>query len=168
MSITVRCYEEPDLERCRSLWTEMVQRHRDIFEDENIGGDDPGREFDQHLAKVSAARVWVAISDDEIVGLVSLIVEGEQAEVEPIVVASRARNKGIGQTLLEHATDEARKLGVLCLYVKPVARNAEAISFFYDAGFKTLGHIQMFTWLGAASPGQWKKGPILFGRQFEY
>jgi N-acetylglutamate synthase-like GNAT family acetyltransferase len=146
----------------------MTQRHRDIYDDPSIGGDDPGLEFDDHLSRVGPDLVWVAESEDGVVGFVSLIHEGEEAEIEPIVVTSHIRSTGIGHRLVEHAVEQAKKLGVLCLSVKPVARNEQAIAFFYDAGFHTLGHIQLFKWLGDTFPGQWKKGPELFGKQFEY
>ena len=162
----IRGYESADLARCRTLWAEMVERHRKIYEDPSIGGENPGLEFDSHLDKVGPERTWVADSGEAVVGFVSLIVDGEQAEVEPMVVASEHRGRGIGRELLNHVAEEAKALGVLCLYVKPVARNEEAISFFYDAGFKTLGHIQLFQWLGQSFPGQWKKGPDLFGKAF--
>jgi len=165
--MTIRNYVSTDLERCRSLWAEMVERHREIYEDPSIGGENPGIEFDNHLDKVGPERVWVAEADEEVVGFASLILDGEQAEVEPMVVASEHRGGGIGRKLLNHVAEEAKRLGVLCLYVKPVARNEEAISFFYDAGFKTLGHIQLFQWLGESFPGQWKKGPELFGKAFD-
>src|SRR5688572_16327169 len=51
---TVRGYEPRDLEACRGLWVELTQRHRDIFDAPEIGGDDSGSAFDEHLAKVSA------------------------------------------------------------------------------------------------------------------
>jgi ribosomal protein S18 acetylase RimI-like enzyme len=146
----------------------MTQRHRDIYDDPSIGGDSPGLEFDKHLSRVGSDQMWVAAIGDEIVGLVSLIQDDQQAEVEPIVVSSQHRGQGIGQELLDHAIEQAKALGVLCLSVKPVARNKEAISFFYDAGFKVLGHIQMFMWLGPSSPGQWRRGPELFGKRFDY
>ena len=166
--MSVRHYEPSDLDQCRSLWAEMTQRHRDIYDDPSIGGDAPGLGFDTHLSCVGPERIWVATSGEEIVGLVSLIQDGEQAEVEPIVVSSQHRGRGIGQELLNHAIEQAQRLGVLCLSVKPVARNEEAISFFYDAGFKVLGHIQLFMWLGPSSPGQWRPGPELFGKPFDY
>jgi GNAT superfamily N-acetyltransferase len=146
----------------------MTERHRDIYEDPSIGGDAPGLEFDKHLSHVGPERVWVATYGEEIVGLVSLIQDGEQAEVEPIVVSSRHRSRGVGRELLKHAVEQAKRLGVLCLSVKPVARNEEAISFFYEAGFKILGHIQLFMWLGPSLPGQWRPGPELFGKPFDY
>jgi N-acetylglutamate synthase-like GNAT family acetyltransferase len=146
----------------------MTQRHRDVYDDPTIGGENPGLEFDSHLARVGPDLVWVAESEDGVVGFVSLIHEGEEAEIEPIVVSSKVRSAGIGHQLLEHAAEKARELGVLCLSVKPVARNEEAIAFFYDVGFRTLGHLQLFKWLGESFPGQWKKGPELFGRPFDY
>jgi GNAT superfamily N-acetyltransferase len=139
-----------------------------IYDDPTIGGDHPGMEFDGHLSSVGPERVWIAASGEDVLGFVSLIVEGEQAEVEPIVVSAGHRGRGIGERLLKHAVDEAKRLGVSCLSVKPVARNLEAISFFYDAGFRTLGHIQLFMWLGPSFPGQWKRGPKLFGKPFDY
>jgi len=166
--MNVRNYEPADLGACRSLWAEMTQRHRDIYSDPTIGGDNPGLEFDKHLSRVGPERVWVAALEEEIVGLVSLIQDGEQAEVEPIVVSAEHRGAGIGQELLHHTIEQAKALGVLCLYVKPVARNEEAVSFFYDAGFKILGHIQLFMWLGPSFPGQWKPGPKLLGKAFDY
>jgi GNAT superfamily N-acetyltransferase len=166
--MNVRGFEPTDLDRCRSLWAEMTQRHRDIYEDPSIGGDDPGLEFDGHLSRVGPDRIWVATSAEEIVGLVSLIQDGEQAEVEPIVVSSRHRGRGIGRELLSYAVEQAQRLGVICLSVKPVARNEEGISFFHAAGFKILGHIQLFMWLGPSSPGQWRPGPELFGKTFDY
>lgn len=164
----IRNFQPSDRDRCRSIWAEMVQRHRDIYEDPTIGGENPGLEFDHHLSKVGAERIWVATSEEDVVGLVSLIVEGEQAEVEPIAVASEYRDSGIGRQLLKRAVIEAEKLGVICLYAKPVARNIEAISFFYDAGFRILGHVQLFMWLGSTTPDQWKPGPELFGKPFMY
>lgn len=146
----------------------MVQQHREVYGDDSIGGDDPGLEFDAHLEKVGPERVWLAEVDGEAAGLVSLIVDGEQAEIDPVVVASRFRSMGIGRLLLDRMIDEARNLGILCLYVKPAARNKEAVAFYHKAGFTTLGHIQQFIWLGPSEPGQWQRGPDLFGLSFDY
>jgi N-acetylglutamate synthase-like GNAT family acetyltransferase len=164
----IRAYNLSDLEGCRALWAEMTERHRRIYNDPTIGGENPGLEFDARLVRVGLDLVWVAEAHGGIVGLVSLIHEDEQAEIEPIVVRSDTRKTGIGHQLLEHAVTQAKALGVLCLSVKPVARNREAISFFRDAGFRTLGHIQLFMWLGDSSPDQWRKGPELFGKPFDY
>jgi len=168
MKIHIRGFQPDDLDQCRSLWVELAQRHRDIYNDAGIGGEDPGREFDAHLARVGAERVWVAAEGNSIVGFVSLIVKDEETEVEPIVVAAHRRNRGIGRQLLDHVIGEAKKLDVKFLCVKPVARNIEAISFFHEAGFNTLGHIQLFMWLRPAIPDRWEKGTEMFGKQFDF
>jgi hypothetical protein len=81
----IRNYVSTDLESCRSLWAEMVERHREIYDDYSIGGENPGLEFDNHLSSVGAERTWVAEDDQEVVGFASVILDGEQAEVEPLV-----------------------------------------------------------------------------------
>jgi N-acetylglutamate synthase-like GNAT family acetyltransferase len=146
----------------------MVQRHRDIYDDQSIGGDDPGLEFDQHLERVGPESIWIAEIDGEIVGFTSLIMKDQEAEIEPIIVANKHRDKGVGERLVRHAVEKAKKQKVLYIYVKPVARNKEAISFFYDCGFKTIGHIQLFMWLGESAPSAWKDGLDIFGKTFRY
>ena len=166
--ITIRQYHPADLEPGRALWVELTQRHREIYNDPTIGGDTPGLYFDKHLARVGSEHIWVAEHNGEVVGLVGLIVNDREAEVEPIVVAAAHRDRGIGQDLLSRMVEEAKKLGVRYLSVKPVARNVEAISFCYDFGFRTLGGIEMFMELEAQAPGTWKPGQKLFGHSFQY
>ncbi|MFC2084934.1 GNAT family N-acetyltransferase [Bacteroidota bacterium] len=146
----------------------MVQRHRYIYNDQSIGGDNPGLEFDKHLELVGPGKIWLGEIDGEVVGFTSLIVEDQEAEVEPVIVSHKHRGRGIGRQLIEHVIWEAKKLKILCLYVKPVARNKEAVSFFHDCGFKTVGHIQQFIWLGESEPGTWIDGLDIFGKKFKY
>lgn len=166
--VTIRPYQRSDLERCRALWIDLTQHHREIYDDASIGGDAPGLYFDEHLARVGPERIWVAEHENEVIGLVGLMLDAEEAEVEPVVVASSHRGRGVGLALVGRAVEEARVLGVRYLSVKPVARNLHAISFFYDAGFQKLGEIEMFMDLRASAPGRWKSGLQLFGHTFEY
>jgi len=165
---TVRPYQPSDRQGCRALWTELAQHHREIYGDPSIGGDDPGLYFDEHLVRVGPERLWVAEHAGQVVGLVGLIVDGQEAEVEPIVVAAACRSEGIGQALVERVVNEARELGIRYLGVKPVARNLEAIAFYYDCGFRTLGEIEMFMDLRIPPSSIWKPGPELFGHSFKY
>jgi ribosomal protein S18 acetylase RimI-like enzyme len=165
---TIRPYDPSDLPACRALWVELTERHRQIYDAPAIGGDDPGRWFDEHLAHVGPERLWVAEHAGRVVGLVGLIIDGQEAEVEPVVVASASRGKGIGRALVDRVVKEASELGLRYICVKPVARNLQAIDFYYDAGFRTLGEIEMFIDLGTPRPGLWKPGPELFGHPFKY
>ncbi len=164
----IRPYTPADLEACRSLWVDLTQRHRDIYEDPSIGGESPGLYFDRHLARVGADHIWVAEGEGRLLGLVGLMMVDEEAEVEPIVVAPGYRERGVGRALLDYVVQEAEKLEVRFLNVRPVARNAEAIAFFHSAGFRLLGHIELSMELRPSPPGAWKSGLELFGCSFDY
>ena len=167
-TVTIRPYAPADLESCRALWTDLTQRHRDIYADPSIGGETPGLYFDRHLARVGADHIWVAEYEGKVLGLVGLIVEDQEAEVEPIVVAPGYRDRGIGRALLDRVVREAEKLEVRFLNVRPVARNAEAIAFFHSAGFRLLGRVELCMELRPSPPGAWKSGLELSGRSFDY
>lgn len=164
----VRNYTCGNIDACRLLWAEMVQHHRDIYDDQSIGGDDPGLEFDEHLQRVGPNNIWLAEIQGEVIGLTSLIIKEQEAEIEPVIVTHKHREKGIGERLIKFAIEEAKKQKILCLFVKPVARNKEAISFFHSCGFKTIGHIQQFIWLGESAPDAWKDSIDIFGKKFKY
>jgi GNAT superfamily N-acetyltransferase len=168
IKITIRKYQSSDINSCRDLWTELTQRHRDIYADPTIGGDDPGKGFDLYISNEALLGPWVAEVDGHIVGLTGLLVEGEEADVEPVVVLSKYRNHGIGKTLVEHVIQEAKNNNVLFLSVKPVARNAEAISFFIDTGFHIIGHIDLFQDLSSSPKREWKTGITIHGNELKY
>lgn len=150
------------------MWSDLTQHHRELYGDQTIGGSYPGRYFDQHLTRVGPEHIWVAEFRGTVVGLVGLIVEGEEAEVEPLAVRAEYRRRGIGRALLAHVTRQASKLEIRYLSIRPVARNRQAIALFHRAGFRRLGRVEMFTDLRAdARSGQ---GPSIrfFGRRFGY
>jgi N-acetylglutamate synthase-like GNAT family acetyltransferase len=101
----------------------------------------------------------------KVVGLVGLIVEGKEAEVEPLIVSEAYRHKRIGKKLLRTVVSEAHKLGIKILTVKPVARNIQAIKFFYQQGFKNLGQIELCM---DFCEYPWKAGPKLFECNFNF
>jgi N-acetylglutamate synthase-like GNAT family acetyltransferase len=141
--VTIRPYAVGDLAACRELWDELTRRHRELYSDPSIGGDDPGGGFDRYLAQTPPARVWVADEGGAVVGLAGLLVEGEKAELEPIVVAGPRRREDIGRRLAETAVATARELGFRQVSVRPVGRNADAIRFFHALGFDVLGRVDL-------------------------
>ena len=147
------------------MWRELTEWHRKIYQDPNIGGKHPEQQFDEHILKVGSERLWVATYNSKVVGLTGLMVEDEEAEIEPLIVSKNYRDKGIGKKLFEVAISEARRLGVKFITVRPVARNVQAIKFFYSQGFKNLGHIDMILDL---SNYTWKQGPELFECNFKF
>ena len=165
MTLTIRKYEEADREQCRSLWRELTEWHRELYQDKTIGGEHPEDYFDRHLAKVGADKLWVAVYDSKVVGLTGLIVAKNEAEIEPLIVSEAYRGKGIGKKLIAKVVSEAREMGVRLLSIKPVARNVKTIQFLYMLGFKNLGHIELFM---DFSDYKWKTGPELFECNFNF
>ncbi|NWG11834.1 GNAT family N-acetyltransferase [Candidatus Bathyarchaeota archaeon] len=161
----VRKYREGDREQCRSLWRELTEWHREIYQDPTIGGEHPEDYFDKHLSKVGPDRLWVAVHNSLTVGLVGLIVEENEAEIEPLIVSKDYRGKGVGKQLIETVISEARKIGMRLLKIKPVARNAETIKFLCKQGFKNLGHVELFM---DFSNYPWRPGPEIFGCEFNF
>ena len=164
-SLIIRGYESNDLESCRALWRELTGWHREIYEDPTIGGDHPEDHFDKHLAAVGTNQIWVAVLDSQIVGLVGLILKGNEAEVEPVIVSKAHRGRGMGSRLIERAIAEAAKREVRLLSVKPVARNMKTIQFLHKHGFKNIGFIELFMDL---SQRPWKSRIQLFDREFQF
>ncbi|MDH5459898.1 MAG: GNAT family N-acetyltransferase [Candidatus Bathyarchaeota archaeon] len=165
LPFVIRKYQNDDREQCRALWRELTEWHREIYQDPTIGGEHPEDYFDKHLAAVEPDQLWVAVYASKVVGLVGLIVKGNEAEIEPLIVSKAHRRKGIGKQLIETVVSEARKKGVRFLDIKPVARNVNAVKFLYKQGFKNLGHIELFM---DFSNYPWKLGLEVFGCEFNF
>jgi N-acetylglutamate synthase-like GNAT family acetyltransferase len=130
--VIVRDFEERDRDACARLFQELVETHRILYPGAGIGGD-----------FAVEGRLFVAEDDDEIVGYAGLIVRPRRAELEPIVVAQNHRGKGIGTALARHVAQAAREAGVAGLFVRPAARNREAIAFFHDSGFDRISYVRL-------------------------
>lgn len=168
MVISIRDFQTRDTQICRSLWVELTEHHRQLYDDLTIGGDDPGHGFDDYLAHSDRLGSWIADVDSSVVGLTGLISHGHSAEVEPVIVSSAHRGNGVGRQLIEHVVTEASSRGFDYLSIRPVARNVTAIQNFYRAGFQTLGgHIDLTLDL-TARRHEWKDGVTLHGLDFRF
>ena len=166
--VALRDYVPADHAACRTLWVELTEHHRRIYGDPSIGGDDPGRGFDDYLALPERVASWVAELDGHVVGLTGLLDRGTSGEVEPVVVTDRLRSRGVGRLLIERVVAEAVARGHEHLAIRPVARNVSAIRRFHDAGFTTLGgHVDLTMDLAGRRHG-WLDGARLHGVEFRY
>ena len=167
MDVLVRGYRADDRDACATLWRELTQTHRDLYDDQSIGAErDPGEYFDEHLEHVGAERVWVAEADGKVVGFTSLVLSenGRSGELEPIVVASGERGAGVGRLLAERVIEGAKELGLRRLDVRPVARNDPAIRFFHGLGFDSFGQLELMIYL--EEPKDWPVRVRIADRDF--
>ena len=69
----------------------------------------------QKLTNSECTRLYVAKEDDTIFGMLSLVVfsipTGTKAWIEDVVVDERARGKGVGKELMNHALNVAKEMG---------------------------------------------------------
>lgn len=163
--ISIRHYQPADYDACRHrLWVHLTQHHRVIYDAPYIGGDDPGADFDDHLALVGPQRLWVAVIEGQIVGLTGLIVTDESAEVEPIIVDPDFRRRGVASALIDHIKEVADTEGLPELKVRPVARNAMILDFLSKRGFNTLGHVELI--VRPDDSRKWVEGAEVSGVRF--
>jgi ribosomal protein S18 acetylase RimI-like enzyme len=134
VDLKTRAYDEGDYNACRSLWVEVILRHRDIYADQSIGGDDPGHYFDDYLAKESWRGPWVAAVDLQVVGMVGIELDHEDAMIEPIVVSEDFRSRGIGEILATRAIEETRKMGLRSLSEKARCSKCRSVSILRKSG----------------------------------
>jgi GNAT superfamily N-acetyltransferase len=109
LDVLVRDYAASDYAACRSLWAELTERHRQLYQDNSIGGDDPGSGFDAYLAIPGRVASWVAESAGSVVGLTGLLDHGTSGEVEPVVVAEGFRGRGVGRQLIDPGRGRGRR-----------------------------------------------------------
>jgi GNAT superfamily N-acetyltransferase len=171
MDIKIREYQQIDYNACRSLQAELAQYHADIYEDQSISGDDPGRGFDEYLTRTDRCGTWVAELCGEIVGFAGLIdTVGEEgtAEIEPVVISAKARGVGIGTKLIAYVINEAKKREFRFLTIRPVLRNEKAFALYVELGFDHVGSIELFQELRPESQRKWKPGIVIHGKELQY
>jgi N-acetylglutamate synthase-like GNAT family acetyltransferase len=130
--VIVRDFEPADEPACRALFEELVEVHRALYPDGNVGGEFQREE-----------RMLVAEEGGRVVGYVGLRRHPKSVELEPVIVGQDHRGRGAGRALVERAVEEARAAGVKRVYASPVGRNRDAIAFFHSVGLDTVGYVHV-------------------------
>jgi GNAT superfamily N-acetyltransferase len=139
--VTVRSYRPSDHVVGRRLWSELSNQHNQMY-GEPAG--DSGAGFEEYLTRLDLSGLWVADhADDGVIGLVGLIMRGRAGEVEPIVVTTSHRHKGVGRRLLRHVASEAKKRNMTALTISPSSRNVDAIRSLHAAGYDVVSSIEL-------------------------
>jgi len=167
-SVTIRPYRPLDHRACRDLWAELTRTRRALY-DATAVEPDPGAGFEEYLTRLDIAGIWVADHAEEgVVGLVGLVLGGPRTgDVEPVVVAERLRDRGIGRMLLQHVADEARRRGMTQLSVSPDSRNVEAIRSLHASVYDVLTSLTLTVDL-APRGHSWQDGLEVHGLRFSY
>ncbi|MET8579165.1 GNAT family N-acetyltransferase [Streptomyces sp. NPDC005012] len=104
---------------------------------------EPGRPFfdERH----PAADILVAETDGEVVGYVRvarptpLAANAHVQQIQGLVLAERARGRGVGKALMRAAEDEARRRGARRLTLRVLGHNAPARALYASLGYAVEG-----------------------------
>lgn len=79
-------------------------------------------------------RVWVGTIDEVVVGYLELIIAGDVAEVRQVWVHPEARELGLGDSLLGHAMEAARRRGCVVLEGTALPGDRDTKNLYERAG----------------------------------
>ena len=132
-SVTIRPAEHADQLILRELFQESV------FEGETRDNDTGADVDDLHagyFADQGRSGFWVAVLDDEIVGMIGVQHLGEEcAEIRRLRVRPSFRRSGIGSLLMGSAMAFCKQHGILKVILDVRIERAPAIALFEKFGF---------------------------------
>jgi GNAT superfamily N-acetyltransferase len=108
--------------------------------------DEVRRALERLLADPSLGRVYLAEADGQPVGYVALCfgfsveLRGRDACVDEMYVAPSHRGRGLGRSLLAHALDQARALGVRSAYLEAAGGDERLRRLYRSLGFEERPH----------------------------
>lgn len=135
--IILRDAREEDVPAMAGLLSELFSLEQDFRPD----SDRQMRGLRLLLKQPQLGRLFVASTEDGVVGMVSLLFTVSTAEggpaaiLEDMIVASAYRGQGIGRRLVEHVLDRAAKLGNTRVTLLADRHNAAALGFYRALGF---------------------------------
>jgi GNAT superfamily N-acetyltransferase len=101
----------------------------------------------QRFAAYPSYRLFVAVQDETVVGVYSLIILDNLAKrgraagvVESVAVLPERQGQGIGRAMMRHAMEECRKAGCYKLTLSSNLKREAAHRFYDSLGFERHGY----------------------------
>lgn len=101
-------------------------------------GREPAPVAADYEALIAAGAVWVATSDDEVVGVLVLQREQGSLLLENVAVAPAAQGRGLGRALIAFAEQRAHELGLAEITLYTNARMTENLAFYTALGYTEI------------------------------
>jgi len=97
------------------------------------------RESYEELWPLESVDIWVARDGGKLAGYMLLQHIGEEMELHTLATAPEMRRRGVARRLLTHMMDEARRMGVLRIFLQVRPSNAPARALYASLGFLPVG-----------------------------
>ena len=142
--IEIRAFAPPDAAAVRELFIRVNRLLAPVHMAEAFEGyiiRSLAEEIDR-IADYYASRnggFWVAVDDDEIVGMFGLEASGEHAmELRRMYVAPGLRRRGIARKMLAFAEEECRSRNRLQLQLSTSELQQDALALYRSAGYHSV------------------------------
>lgn len=142
MKFTVQEYDKKDINKMKDIWNEVVKNGNAFPQIEELTEVSAGKFFsEQSFCGVAKDR-----ESNKIIGLYILHPNnvGRCAHISnaSFAVSSSARGCGVGELLVRHCMEQAKKLEFKILQFNAVVKsNTSALNLYKKLGFKQLGII---------------------------
>lgn len=151
----------------RSHWEAVSEIYGLGIATENATFETAVPDLDAWLKKFHADLLWVAITDDVVVGWAGLqpvsVREVYRGVVEvTIYVHPGHGGKGVGTMLIRHLVEQSEATGIWTLYASIFPENTASIRLHEAAGFREIGYRERI----AQMNGKWRN-TMLFERRSE-
>jgi GNAT superfamily N-acetyltransferase len=92
-----------------------------------------------YAALVSAGEVWVAVSDERIVGVLVIRPRDGSLELENVAVEPASQGRGYGRALISRAEERARELGLPTVTLHTNEAMVENLQLYPQLGYVETG-----------------------------
>ena len=87
----------------------------------------------------TACKGWVVEENDKIIGFIMVSLQAQECHILNVCVAHAAQRQGLGQKLMEHAIQDAKRSGIGIAYLEVRRSNTRAISLYRKMSFQMIG-----------------------------
>src|SRR5438128_2667463 len=124
-----------DAQAISSVLFEAFTEYRDLYTDAGFASTTPNDE--EVIKRLREGPVWIAVSNQTIVGTASAVLKGESLYVRGVAVLPSARGQKIGQSLLRRIEAYARKHSCKLLFLSTTPFLDRAIRLYEQFGFRS-------------------------------
>ena len=146
MNINIRKSTAEDWETIQRLNNEVFLSDAQNDKDLNLDWpfSDEGNDYYKNVAVGKSGHCLIAEQDDVSVGYIIVVNKdidyrkGSYMEIDNMGVSPEYQSQGIGEKLIESATDLAKSKGADKVLLSAYVKNNRAISFYKNLGFKEI------------------------------
>ena len=117
-----------------SVLSEAFAEYRPLYTEKGFAATTP--RMDQIRIRIDEGPVWVALSDEIVVGTVSAVTRENSLYIRGMAVLPSTRGKRIGELLLQEIEAYAAERGIKRLFLSTTPFLSRAIKLYERHGFK--------------------------------